>query len=196
MLLKSKHVLKNTRFYTDNLCRKKSLLPEVSFSACICLYIQELKWEVLLLEVLTVQHPNYFMGAWMADPGWVFLDGQGMRSACVEVVLNSSCQTDFMCFVTVCASRCNWAPVHWSQVENRNSSTPAKKCARDYLLTYAAKPWHEAGSALKTEKNGRFQICCFQSKFNLLECNHKNQKSTQSSLCLSLCTFKISSFFH
>lgn len=85
MLLKSKHVLKNISFYTDNLCRKKSLFPEVSFSACICLYIQELKWEVLFPEVPTVQHPYYFMAAWMADPGWVFLDGQGMRSACVEL---------------------------------------------------------------------------------------------------------------
>lgn len=132
MLLKSKDMLKKFSFYINRVCvGKKSLFPEVSFSACIGLYTQEQKWEVLSLEVPTVQHPNYFMSAWTADPGWALLDGQCMTSVCVEVILNSSCQTDFIYFMKVCASCCIWVAVQWSQVENWNSGTQGKNCASD-----------------------------------------------------------------
>lgn len=117
MLLKSKHVLKKSSSYIDSLCRKKSLFPEDSFSTCIWLYIQEQKWEVLSLEVPTVQHPDYFTSAWMADPGSAFLNGHCMRSACAEVILNSSCQT---------ASCVSWRSVHHAPTELLCNGTKSK----------------------------------------------------------------------
>lgn len=48
--------------------------------------------------------------------------------------------------------------MHWNQVENWNSGTHGKNCTSDYLITAAARPRLEAGSALETEKDFRFVV--------------------------------------
>lgn len=142
MLLKSKDMLKKFSFYINRVCvgknhcfQKLVLVPALGFtyknrSGRFC----PQKCPLCNIPIVV------FMSAWTADPGWALLDGQCMTSVCVEVILNSSCQTDFIYFMKVCASCCIWVAVQWSQVENWNSGTQGKNCASDQLNTYAARP--------------------------------------------------------